>query len=198
MRIIGEHGLRALNMRRLGAALKVDPMAVYHHVPSKEALLRLLVEHVFSQMDLNISAGMPWRQRVEAWARAYLELIRSHAALVLQITTNVAASSSAMLSVSEPLYAALSGGGLPDSLVAIAADTLVDFINGHGLAFTGSAQSSKPELGELPKGASRIPVLKRVFEGALPYRSMDESFSIGLEIILEGALALQQTGRWPR
>jgi TetR/AcrR family transcriptional regulator, tetracycline repressor protein len=198
LRIAGEQGLAALNMRRLGAALKVDPMAVYYHVPSKEALLHLLVDKVFSRMDLNIDAGAPWRARVESWARAYRELIRSHPSLVLHITSHAAASSSAMPSVSEPLYVALGDAGLSDPLIAATADTLVDFLNGYGLGLTGSTQSSGSGLVEFPKSASRTSVLKRVFETTLNHKSMDESFSIGLEMVLEGALALQQAGRWPR
>ena len=197
LRITDEQGLAALNMRRLGAELKVDPMAVYHHVASKEALLHLLVDNVFSRMDLTIEAGAPWRTRVKSWARAYRELIRSHSALVLQITSDAAASRAAMLSVSEPLYVALSDGGLSDTLVAATADTLVDFLNGYELGLTGSAQSSGPRLVEFPNNVSRTPVLKRVIETTLPHRSVDASFSIGLAMILEGALALQQAGRRP-
>ncbi len=198
LRITGEQGLAALNMRRLGAALKVDPMAVYYHVPSKEALLHLLVDKVFSRMDLYIEAGAPWRARVESWARAYRELIRSHPSLVPHIASHAAASRSAMLSVSEPLYVALGDAGLSDPLIAATADTLVDFLNGYGLALTGSTQASETGIVEFPKSSSRTPVLKRVFETTLNHKSMDESFSIGLEMVLEGALALQQAGRWPR
>lgn len=50
--IIDSEGLAGLSMRRLGAALGVDPMMIYRHVPSKEALLDLTVERVRSGMAL--------------------------------------------------------------------------------------------------------------------------------------------------
>lgn len=37
--IIDEEGLPALNMRRLGASLGVDAMALYRHLPNKQAIL---------------------------------------------------------------------------------------------------------------------------------------------------------------
>src|SRR5271157_1026364 len=38
VRIVDRDGLAALSMRRLGAALGVDPMAIYYHLPNKAAL----------------------------------------------------------------------------------------------------------------------------------------------------------------
>jgi AcrR family transcriptional regulator len=50
--IVDSEGLGALTMRRLGAALGVEAMALYRHVPNKEALLDLTVERMRSEMDL--------------------------------------------------------------------------------------------------------------------------------------------------
>ncbi len=50
LRIVDEEGLEALTMRKLGAALGVDPMMLYRHVPNKEALLDLTVDRMRSEM----------------------------------------------------------------------------------------------------------------------------------------------------
>jgi AcrR family transcriptional regulator len=52
LRIVDSDGLAALTMRRLGADLGVEAMALYHHVSGKEALLDLVVERMRSQMRL--------------------------------------------------------------------------------------------------------------------------------------------------
>jgi AcrR family transcriptional regulator len=39
LRIADEEGLEALSMRRLAADLDATPMALYNHVPNKDALL---------------------------------------------------------------------------------------------------------------------------------------------------------------
>ncbi len=44
--LIETHGVQALTMRRLATELGATPMAVYHHVPDKDALLLLLLEEV--------------------------------------------------------------------------------------------------------------------------------------------------------
>jgi hypothetical protein len=51
LELIDEGGLDALSMRRLGASLGVDPMAVYHHVAGKQAILLGVVERIFADMD---------------------------------------------------------------------------------------------------------------------------------------------------
>ena len=40
LRIVDRDGPDKLTMRRLGAELGVDPMAVYHYLPNKAALFR--------------------------------------------------------------------------------------------------------------------------------------------------------------
>lgn len=52
LRIVDDEGLDALTMRRLGAALEVEAMALYRHVPNKDALLDLTVERMRSEMRL--------------------------------------------------------------------------------------------------------------------------------------------------
>ena len=52
--LVDREGLQALSMRRLGAALGVDPMAVYYHLPSKQALLDAIVEAVMAGIDLSV------------------------------------------------------------------------------------------------------------------------------------------------
>ena len=48
--LVDEEGIEALSMRRLAKELGVDPMAIYHHLPNKRALLSALVGQVFSGM----------------------------------------------------------------------------------------------------------------------------------------------------
>lgn len=47
---IDEHGLAGLSMRRLGQRLGVEAMAIYHHVPGREALLDGVVDVIVDEM----------------------------------------------------------------------------------------------------------------------------------------------------
>ncbi|HJF77014.1 MAG TPA: TetR/AcrR family transcriptional regulator, partial [Brevibacterium linens] len=44
--IADEEGLASVSMRRIGAELKVEAMALYHHFPNKGALLDAVVEQI--------------------------------------------------------------------------------------------------------------------------------------------------------
>lgn len=47
MQIVVQDGLEKLSMRRLAAELGVTPMAIYHHVPTKPALIDRLIDTIW-------------------------------------------------------------------------------------------------------------------------------------------------------
>lgn len=130
--VIDESGLEALSMRRLGRELGVDPMAVYHHVPGKEALLHEAVRAVFARMAIPATEG-PWRDRVRGWAHAYRDVAGRHPNLVLRIVSDPVAVAVAAERANEALYGALEASGLPAGAVVPAADLVVDYVNGFVL-----------------------------------------------------------------
>ena len=208
--LVDEEGMEALNMRRLGAKLGVDPMSIYRHLPSKEAVVSGLVEKVFSEMEVEPPQGQDWRERVRAWAGAYVGLVRSHPNLVLQIVSDAAAVSDAMLQISEPLYAALWEVGLSPRGIALASDTVVDFVHGHVLAeaqghsddsaHSDNAGFERDLLARLEaQPADRAPTMRRVFRALAEDESERDSalaFTVGLNILLAGieAMAKGNTG----
>ncbi len=77
--LVDREGLQALSMRRLGAELGVDPMAVYYHLPNKQALLDAIVEAVMASIDLSVDdPAKPAEERVLAAARAYRDVLLAH------------------------------------------------------------------------------------------------------------------------
>lgn len=50
---IDQHGLDALTMRRLGATLDVEAMALYRYVPSRDHLLEAVVDLLIVEMDID-------------------------------------------------------------------------------------------------------------------------------------------------
>ena len=79
LKIVDRHGLKSLSMRRLGAELGVDPMAVYYHLPNKQALLDAIVEAVMGSIDLTVdNPAKPPEERILAAARAYRDVLLAH------------------------------------------------------------------------------------------------------------------------
>lgn len=138
---VDEHGLGALSMRRLATELGVDPMAIYHHLPNKAAVVSGLVERVFAQMRLPAPEdGGGWAAMVRVWVHAYHELTHSHPNLVLQIVSDPAAVSRAGELINAPLRRALAQAGLEPDQAEACAGMFVDFVNGYALGESGHAQ----------------------------------------------------------
>lgn len=55
-RIAVQEGLDALSMRRLATDLGVTPMAIYHHVPNKPALLYAVIEQIWDEIITGVDA----------------------------------------------------------------------------------------------------------------------------------------------
>jgi TetR/AcrR family tetracycline transcriptional repressor len=52
--IINAEGIDALSMRRLAKELGVTPMAIYHHVPNKPALLQALIDRIWQSIFVGV------------------------------------------------------------------------------------------------------------------------------------------------
>lgn len=76
LHIADTQGLRRLTMRRLGDALQVEAMAVYHHLPrGKDALMDALAEQVTA---VRVEPRESWQESARAWCRASREALREH------------------------------------------------------------------------------------------------------------------------
>ncbi|GIH80489.1 TetR/AcrR family transcriptional regulator C-terminal domain-containing protein [Planobispora longispora] len=76
LHIADSQGLRRLTMRRLGDALQVEAMAIYHHLPrGKDALMDALAEHVTT---VHAEPADTWQETARAWCRASREALREH------------------------------------------------------------------------------------------------------------------------
>ncbi|MEU6565175.1 TetR/AcrR family transcriptional regulator [Nocardia nova] len=72
--LIETHGVQALTMRRLATELGVTPMAVYHHVADRDALLLLLLEEVAAAAVRPSPPADP-RERLIVAARAMHDIL---------------------------------------------------------------------------------------------------------------------------
>ena len=111
--LVDRDGLKALSMRRLGAELGVDPMAVYYHIPNKQALLDAIVEAVMAGIDLSVDdPAKPPEERILRAARAYRDTMLAHIKALPILLAHGPATPAAMRPV-ERLIAILRDAGLP-------------------------------------------------------------------------------------
>ena len=197
LQLVDEGGLAALTMRRLAAALEVDPMSIYNHLPNKDAVIAGLVERVFAQLRPpagdDTGAEQPWQERVRAFARAYRDLLRAHPHLTLHVIEDPASATTGTLAAGEALYAALAAAGFPPRLVVRGADTIIDYINGFAIAERAIALDPAAGQREMQAGLAalppdELPTLRRTL-AALGEDEVGPDFEFGLEVVLAGLAA---------
>jgi AcrR family transcriptional regulator len=164
LRIVDGQGLARLTMRRLGDALEVEAMAIYHHLPrGKEQLLDGLVAHVASvPADTGAAGRESWRDVLRAWAADYRARLLAHAGVLPLVVTrrNPAALTTTVASLREVLRR----GGVAEDPAAVAAHTLLGYVIGHAaLEARGTAED----------GADRVV-------------DWDARFTAGLDLVIGG------------
>jgi AcrR family transcriptional regulator len=142
--LIDEVGLAGLSMRRLGNALEVDPMAVYHHVAGKRELLRLVTERVIAAMPLP-DAAAAWEVQVRQWAQAYWEVVVAHRDLTAAGLADPVIAAGGVPAV-RPLREAIASSGIPAALVEPNAWLVVDFVHGSALGASAPLRHHHDDL----------------------------------------------------
>ncbi|WP_141575677.1 TetR/AcrR family transcriptional regulator [Actinomadura sp. WMMA1423] len=173
LRIVDGQGLGRLTMRRLGDALEVEAMAIYHHLPrGKEQLLDGLVVHV-AAAPADTAAHGRWQDVLRAWAGGYRERLLAHAGVLPLVVTrrNPAALTETLASLREVLRR----GGVPEDAAAVAAHTLLGYVIGHAaLEVRGTAEDGAAARIAAGEGGGSGPV------------DWDARFRAGLDVVLGG------------
>ena len=75
--MIDAHGEKAFSMRKLAAALNVDPMAIYHHHANKAALMQAVLDAMLREFSPPATTG-DWRQDLTALCHEFRALGHRH------------------------------------------------------------------------------------------------------------------------
>ncbi|MFI1991737.1 TetR/AcrR family transcriptional regulator C-terminal domain-containing protein [Actinoplanes sp. NPDC020271] len=192
---IDAHGLPALSMRKLGAALGVEAMSLYRHVPNKDALLDGLVDRVMETAFGNL--GEPTGDDWTAWLRDFAHALR--AALlahpgVLPLAATRPVNSPDALRMSERWLAAMRAAGLPLGRALDVVNVIATFTIGHTLAEAGQTpghEGTEPDLdqrsGELDP--AEFPNLVEVIRTRAGL-DFDSRFTQAVDILIAGYAAL--------
>lgn len=78
LEVADRDGLEAASLRRVATELGVHVTSLYHHVPTKEALLDGIVEELLGRADLPLG-DLPWQDWVRRFVDEVAGLARSHA-----------------------------------------------------------------------------------------------------------------------
>jgi AcrR family transcriptional regulator len=76
--LIDDAGLDRFSMRALAARLGVDPMSIYHHVPSKSLILDGVLDALIREADLPGSGSLTWQEWVRTSAERFVGVASAH------------------------------------------------------------------------------------------------------------------------
>jgi AcrR family transcriptional regulator len=195
LKLVDREGLRALSMRRLGAELGVDPMAVYYHVPNKQALLGAIVEAVMASIDLSVDdPANPPEERIMSAAQAYRDALLAHAN-ALPILLSHGPSTPAALRPVELLIGILRDAGLPPAQALAGMNAIAAAVRGvAGMLSTGAKLPAREEIEALERSVppNEFPHLHE----AMPYACEfpDRGFEFGIRALARGLLAEAKCG----
>ena len=193
--ILEQKGFAAVSVRGVAAALGLTPTAIYTYFPSKNALLRAMVEELLSSLDLAAAAdvSVDWRSRVHALAAAMRARIAEHTGAMVLVTSGPLDGRHA-LGLNETLIAGFMAEGMSQGDAARAAYA----VRAHvlGVAALDAAErvddvenaADRSTAGALWSDAASHP-LTEATDHLVSGDAEPSAFVWGLDRLLDGVLA---------
>lgn len=140
LRILDDLGLPDLTMRRLAAALDVQPSALYWHFPNKQTLLAELADRIVAarrveapadaSADPSAAASTDWRDAVRGEAAALRDALLAYRDGAEVVSSTLALGLGSPETV-DRLGRAVARGGFDPETSRRAATALLHFVLGH-------------------------------------------------------------------
>lgn len=181
LRILDDHGLADLTMRRLAASLDVQPSALYWHFENKQTLIAELADRIVDAHpapgDAVSEAGSDWRERTRVEAEALRDALLAYrdGAEVVSSTYALGLGSGRALT---RLTDAVSVAGFDEATSRRAGTVLLHFVLGH--VSHEQQRMQYDSVGVLAGGAAN----------ALGQEDQAQAFAFGVGLLVDGLAAL--------
>ncbi len=191
-------GIATLSMRRIAAELGIPTMSLYQHVPGKDDLVTLMIDHAFGEEPLPAQPPSGWRDALEVAARRQWAAFRRHPWLAPAMSLTRPQLVPSALAYTEWALAALDGRGLDPAGAFNVHIMLFSYVRGMAINLESEAQAEAESgvtaeewmaahadtLTTLAAGGS-YPHFERV--AALDFDlDLDALFELGLRCLLDG------------
>jgi AcrR family transcriptional regulator len=179
LRLIDRNGLDAFSTRKLGEELGCEAMAIYWYYPSKEALLDAVVDDLMAGVGLAASGETSnWVAALRQVAHAYRRIAHDHPKAFSLLATRRFASEGTY-DFLERLFELARSQHIPDRTVARFYRVVSSYCSGFALN-----ELATPREPTTPVLRARFAQIAAVSAWLEP-RYLDETFSFGLEILLD-------------
>ena len=150
MALADQIGVDTLTIRRLADALDTKPMTIYHHLPSKEAILDGMVERVFAEID-RPPADLAWKAAMRHRCFSAREVLSRHpwAVPLMESRTTPLPET---LGHHDAVLGCLRQGGLTLEMTAHAYALLDSYVYGFALQEANLPATGGAEMADLAEG----------------------------------------------
>lgn len=185
--LIEREGPGALSMRRLGAALGVEGMAIYHHFESREALLTAIGDRLLEPLE-QLELGDDWREACRRFATTLRDVALAQPATFQLLGLQPLDTEFSLRAVERLVGVLVERGFAPDIALGIYRAT-ASYARGYALAeatgFTVDAAqpAGRRRLAALPR--DEFPILAgRARE--LTGLDAEAGYELGLQALVNG------------
>ncbi|WP_248579542.1 TetR/AcrR family transcriptional regulator [Nocardioides sp. InS609-2] len=196
-------GVAALSMRRVGQAVGVEAMSLYHHVANKDDLLDAIVDRIFADFG-TASPEVDWRTSMHDRAHAARRVLRAHPWAVGLVDSRPNAGP-ATLAHHDSVIGALRAGGFSIADTGHAFALLDSFIYGFSSQSANLPFDDHRSAEAVAEGLIH-PLPTDVFPHLVEFATQhvlkpgwdfEDEFEFGLELILGGLERLLSAKRRP-
>ncbi|MGC4106262.1 MAG: TetR family transcriptional regulator [Thermomicrobiales bacterium] len=192
-------GLETVSIRKLAARLGVTPMAIYWHVPNKDALLDAMAGRLFDAAIIPGDPSVPWPERLRILLSSLLAVVRTQPEVATLLSTRTVRSASGLAATDAMLDILRLAGFSPEQATQVgrlAIGTISNLVTsrpgtvGHS---EGGASATTPEannlmLDQLP--ADRYPRLREAAGPLSRPTDPDAYDAFGLDLLMAGIVAM--------
>lgn len=184
-------GVDTLTIRRLADALDTKPMTIYHHLPSKDAILDGMVDRVFAEIE-RPPTDLAWKPAMRHRCLSAREVLSRHPWAVPLMESRASALPET-LGHHDAVLGCLRRGGLSLEMTAHAYALLDSYVYGFALQEASLPATGGAEMADLAEG-----LIEPLPDGVFPHLTefthhyvmqpgydFRSEFEFGLDLILD-------------
>jgi AcrR family transcriptional regulator len=196
LEVVRKEGAEALSMRRVADELDTGPATLYWHVGSKDGLIELVLDRVFSEIELPTPDPERWQEQVKELVLDARRVFSRYPGLGA-LTLGRIPMGPTLVRWIEWTLSLLRQAGIPDNIAAYSGDLFGLYIGAHALEEAAPLRSATGEdlepheivgmirgyFESLPE--DRFPNIQETVD-ELTSPDPDRRFELGIEIIIRG------------
>jgi TetR/AcrR family transcriptional regulator, tetracycline repressor protein len=182
--LIDDAGLDGFSMRGLASRLGVDPMSIYHHVPSKSAILDGVVDALIREAGLPLDASRSWQDWVRESAERWVGVAATHPEAFLVFNERNLASPESLKPMEALADALIRGGFEPQDTWEIVL-LFANYATAVGLSIAQSLRALRRRI-DVPERPSLSPEEFPRLTSIASETTPEAVFRRGLEAMISG------------